>query len=157
MKTAFELFSTGRYSEVALKEELDRRYPQLEKRPKAKRFSELLRNPFYYGEFDYGKSRHQGNPNHHPRLISRDLWDQVQLVINSPNRNHSKVTKRDHPYLGLLRCGGFLLDDEGRVTDRVCNSAVTAEEKRKRLADGGINIFHYYHCSRTTGRCSQRD
>ena len=160
MKTAFELFSTGRYTDRSLKSELDLRFPQIKKKPEPKRFGELLRNPFYYGDFVYGGETHQGNPEYHPRLISHELWQDVQRVLNQPSRSRKRVMLKEHPYLGILRCGGYLLDPEGKLTDRPCGSTVTAEEKRKKLADGSIKLFYYYHCSRNPGPagcCNQRD
>ena len=160
MKSAFELFSTGRYTEMSLKAELDRRYPQLTKKPPAKRFSELLRNPFYYGEFDYGGERHQGNPELHPPMISRDMWERVQEILRRPSRNRKKATLKEHPYLGILRCGGLRLDASGNPTEQICGAAITAEEKRKKLSDGTVKAFYYYHCSRNSGLagcCNQRD
>ena len=70
------------------------------------------------------------------------------------------MKSKAHPYLGLLRCGGVLLDKTGQPTDQACGSTVTAEEKRKRLASGEIKLFYYYHCSRNSGPnggCSERD
>jgi site-specific DNA recombinase len=160
MKTAFELFSTGRYTDQSLKNELSRRYPQIKKTPEPKRFAELLRNPFYYGDFTYGGETHQGNPEYHPRLISRQLWDQVQQVFIQPSRSRKTVKQKEHSYLGILRCGGFLLDQDGKVTDIPCGVTITAEEKRKKLADGSIKRFYYYHCSRNSsshGGCNQRN
>lgn len=160
MKSAFELFSTGRYSEMSLKAELDRRFPLAPKRPPAKRFSELLRNPFYYGDFIYGGEKHMGNPTLQPPLISRELWEKVQEILKQPVRNRKKATLREHPYLGILRCGGLRLDARGNVTDQPCGAAITAEEKRKKLVDGSVKAFYYYHCSRNSGLagcCNQRD
>ncbi|RYZ82105.1 MAG: hypothetical protein EOP04_22710, partial [Proteobacteria bacterium] len=53
MRRAFELFSSGHYSEPTLKMQLDREFPNLKKKVRAKEFSKLLRNPFFYGDFLY--------------------------------------------------------------------------------------------------------
>ncbi len=156
MKRAFELFATGRYSERALEIELAGLFPQVHRRPTAKRFSQLLRNPFYYGDFDYAEVRYHGNPEYHPRLISKELWEKVQEILMDPRRSRRKVTKRNHPYIGLIKCGGRILDSDGNETDEVCGCSITGEEKRKKLADGSIKKFYYWHCT-SIRPCSQRN
>lgn len=152
----FELFATGRYALTALKAELDRLYPAMRGKLSVKRFGEILRNPFYYGWFVVKGEVFKGHQEHHPRLITKDLFDKVQKILNQPARSKRKVTKREHAYLGLIKCGGRLLDDHGNETDIACGCAVTAEEQRKKLADGTVKVHVYYHCT-SLKRCSQRD
>lgn len=158
MKKAFEMMATGRYSEIRAVKELNAMFPHLTKKPTAKRFSALLRNPFYYGAFYWAKNvtkeLFKGNPEYHPPLISYELWKQVQDVLSG--RRHNRVIQTNHPYLGIIRCGGKILDENGNETNTPCNAAITAEEKRKKLIDGSIKNFYYYHCSNTTRPCSQR-
>lgn len=155
MKTLFDLFASGLHSEQSVWEVLEKRFSHLPKRPSAKRLSELLRNPFYYGDFYFDGQLHRGNPEHHPRLVTREVWNRVQEVLSG--RFRKRVVQRHFPYVGLIRCGGVILADDGSPTEVPCDCIVTAEEKRKKLADGSIKLFYYYHCSNTTRRCSQRD
>ena len=128
MKTVFDLFSSGLYTEQSLWEELEKRFFHLVKRPTPKRLSELLRNPFYYGDFHFDGQLHQGNPEYHPRLVSREVWNRVQDVLNG--RYRKRVVQRTFPYLGLIRCGErFSLTTERRPRPRV-----VARSRRKRSA-----------------------
>jgi hypothetical protein len=152
---AFELAATGHFSSIEIKHMMDRKYPEVKKSPDEGRLGELLRSPFYMGEFDYMGQRWKGHPEYHPKLVSFGMWKKVQDELTQ--RSRPKVTEHRHPYIGLMRCGGFLLDENGKETDQECGGSVTAEEKRKVLKNGSINLHYYYHCcSRPQRRCSQR-
>lgn len=156
MRRAFELYATGVYGVHSLKKKLDGEFPCL-KTPSWKRLIVLLKNPFYYGEFIWDGVQYKGHPEYHPRLITFALWKKVQDVFAQPEKSVRKVTERNHPYIGLIRCGGKILDDEGNETDEECRCSITGEEKRKKLKNGEIKRYYYYHCSGTVSRCSQRD
>ncbi len=157
MKKAFELIATDYFSLAQVHCQLESNFSWIEKRPSAKRLGKLLRNPFYYGDFIFDGQLFRGNPEAHPPLISFDLWQRAQDVLDGKNRR--RVTQGSRPYIGMMRCGGRLLDSAGKETETLCGCAVTAEEKRKSLVDGSERTFHYYHCSRnkSDGHCSQRD
>ncbi len=156
MIKAFQEFSTGRYSEKSLKRELDNQFPTLDKTPDSRRFSELLRNPFYYGDFLFGGNLYKGNPQVHPSLISYGLWKKVQDVLNQPKRSKRKKTATELPYIGMIRCGGRILDASGRETNELCGCSITGEEKRKPLKDGTVKPLYYWHCT-SIRPCSQRN
>lgn len=156
VKAAFQKFATGRYSEQALLRELAVQYPDLERKVDSKRCSEILRNPFYYGEFKYDGQLYRGHPAYHPVLIDFDTFNEVQKVLSRPERSKRKVTEYDHPYIGLVKCGGVVLDKAGKPTSEVCGCAITGEEKRKKLANGDIKRFYYWHCT-STRSCSQKN
>ena len=59
--------------------------------------------------------------------------------------------------MGLIRCGGKILDEAGNETDKDCGYGVTAEEKRKPMKDGTVKSHYYYHCSNNWRPCSQRE
>jgi len=155
IREAFELMATDLYSITEVKAMLDAKHKDVEKSPDEKRLGESFREAFYYGEFEYMGQLWKGHPEYHPVLVPFGLWKKVQEVLE--NRIQPKVTERNHPYIGLIRCGGHLLDEEGLETEEVCGGSVTAEEKRKTLKDGSLKRHHYYRCaSRRTKRCSQR-
>jgi len=154
VRRAFELFSTGRYSVPALKVQLDQDFSGLVRKPDVKRLGEILLNAFYHGEFTYAGQRYVGHPEYHPRLISVSLWQRVQDVLKQPHRSKRKVTEHNHAYLGLMKCGGRILDESGNETDEVCGCAITGEEKRKPLKDGTVKRHYYWHCS-SSRPCSQ--
>ncbi|MGZ3790666.1 MAG: recombinase family protein, partial [Bacteriovorax sp.] len=141
VKAAFEMFSTGNYTLASLKKELDDKYPAVINKPGIKRFGEMLRMPFYYGKFLYDGVLYDGHPEYHPILVPYPIWNKVQNVFNSEERIRFKVTEKAHPYVGIMKCGGKILDIDGYETEELCGCAITAEEKRKKLANGTIKNF----------------
>ncbi len=136
MKEAFEMVALGNKLPTEVKRILDSRYCHLTKKLSRKRFYDLLRNPFYYGDFLYNCELYQGNPKLHPPLIDFDLWNRVQEVLNGRKKY---LTVKNHHYAGIIRCGGKILDSNGNETEEICGCAVTAEEHKKKLKGGGIN------------------
>jgi len=93
----------------------------------------LLRNPFYYGEFEYPKGSNQWYQGKHTPIITKELFDRVQETLNE-----NFVPRTDEPrefaFTKTIKCG-------------YCGSGVTAEEKLKKLKNGGINRHVYYMCT----------
>lgn len=92
-----------------------------------------LRNPFYYGEFQYPKTKpimHQGK---HKPLISQELFDKVQIQLTVAPK--APAGSKEFSFTKMLKCG-------------VCKTGVTAEEKIKQLKSGEIRRYVYYHCGR---------
>ena len=89
-----------------------------------------LKNPFYYGEFQYGDEWYKGI---HEPLIDKQLWDKVQKQLETPPKNWHK---KKFPFKTLCICGS-------------CGGGVTAEEKYKKLKYGGQSKHVYYHCARS--------
>jgi len=89
-----------------------------------------LKNPFYYGWFEFGGEMYMGK---HKALVSKQLFDLVQKQLKVPPKDwHKKV----FPFKTLCICGA-------------CKGAVTAEEKYKKLKRGGYTKHIYYHCARS--------
>ncbi|MDO8530134.1 MAG: recombinase family protein [bacterium] len=93
----------------------------------------ILRNPFYYGEFEYPVGSGNWYQGKHTPIISKELFDKVQMTIN--DRLIPKTESREFAFTKLMKCG-------------YCGSGITAEEKFKKLLDGGVNRHTYYHCSK---------
>lgn len=89
-----------------------------------------LKNPFYYGEFQYGDDWYKGN---HEPLITKLTWDKVQKQLLTPPKQWHK---NKFPFKTLCTCGS-------------CGGGVTAEERYKKLKYGGYNKHVYYHCARS--------
>ncbi len=89
-----------------------------------------LKNPFYYGEFQYGDDWYKGI---HEPLVTKQLWDKVQQQLQTPPKNWHK---NKFPFKTLCICGS-------------CGGGVTAEERYKKLKYGGSNKHIYYHCARS--------
>jgi len=67
----------------------------------------LLSNPIYIGEIRHKKERHAGL---HEALISREIWDRVQLQLRGKTCSRLKSSKTDAPRSPL---GGKLFDESG--------------------------------------------
>jgi len=94
----------------------------------------ILRNTFYYGVFEYPRGSGNWYTGKHKSLISKELFDKVQerLTRDKIIRSESK----EFAFTKLMKCG-------------LCGSGITADEKFKKLKNGGVNRYVYYGCSRS--------
>ncbi|MBU6321313.1 MAG: recombinase family protein [Patescibacteria group bacterium] len=97
----------------------------------------LLRNPIYCGVFEYPRGSGNWYTGKHKPLISQALFQAVQEKLAEENRPKKKF--QDFTFTKLMLCG-------------VCGSGITAQEKQKGLADGGINFHIYYSCCKSKDR-----
>ena len=104
VKMAFELYASRRYSLRSLHSELKRRgLTNHGNKPLSLHGLEtILNNPFYAGVIRIKKTgmTYRGV---HERLIAPSLFDRVQEVKSG--KAGPKVTRHDHTYRGLFRCG----------------------------------------------------
>jgi hypothetical protein len=89
----------------------------------------ILRNPIYIGQFVWNGKSYFGS---HEPIVSRELSDKVQAVLDGRKAKPTRKTKREFAFSGLIRCGH-------------CGSAVVAEIKRGR--------YVYCHCSHAKEKC----
>lgn len=89
-----------------------------------------LKNPFYYGEFEFGGEWYKGI---HEPLITREIFDKAQRQLLVPPKTWNK---KRFPFKSLCVCGS-------------CGSGVTAEEKHKKLKYGKYTKYIYYHCCKS--------
>ena len=82
----------------------------------------FLRNPFYYGHFEYAGELYEGK---HPPIITKQLFDKVQAVLEG-RTHHFPQERQPKPLAGLFRCGK-------------CGMAITAEVQKGHT---------YYRCTR---------
>jgi DNA invertase Pin-like site-specific DNA recombinase len=88
----------------------------------------IVRNPFYYGILAREGLSYLSK---HPPLISKELFDQAQEVLNQTSRPKKKSLF--FSLRGPLRCHG-------------CGCMLTASTKKG---------FHYYYCTNGKGNCEQ--
>ena len=91
----------------------------------------MLRNGIYMGEFIWKDKVYQGT---HEPIVSCELWDRVQAILDGRYVNRNRKPKRDFAFTGLIRCGH-------------CGCSMVAEIKKSR--------YIYYHCSRAKGKCPE--
>lgn len=135
VRKMFSYFATGRYSLKGLNEKMyeeglvGRRSKKKLNRESTKR---VLTNHFYYGEIRVKGEIYQG---HHEPLISKELFDIVQPIVESVNK--PRVNTRHFAFTGFIKCGH-------------CGCGITAQQKTKA---SGRN-YVYYHCTDGRGECS---
>ncbi len=93
----------------------------------------MLKNPFYYGRFEYPKMSGNWYDGSQPKLVSKELFEMVQKQLAVPQK--SKWGSKEFPFRRFLTCAS-------------CGSQIVGEEKFKKRVDGGMNRHVYYHCSR---------
>ncbi len=130
IKRAFELYATGSHS---LKEVADILFKEgfrsrAGKKYHKSRIHKLLSRSFYYGVMYMRGIYYPGN---HETIISKDLFDKVQDVINGKNR--SRYKKHFYPLRGFMTCN-------------VCGCLITAFKQKG---------FVYYYCTNGKGKCEQ--
>jgi site-specific DNA recombinase len=95
----------------------------------------VLQNHFYYGRFEYPVNSGNWFDGVHEPIVTKDLFDAVQEQMNRQTLVR-KSDPKEFAFTKLMTCG-------------LCGSGVTADEKFKKLKDGGINRHVYYRCSRS--------
>lgn len=141
----FEYYSTGRFSLVSLinRVKTDGLFVP-ERLPKGIRMRTIsqssahrvLRNVFYYGDFMWKGQIRKGT---HTPLVSKELWDRVQGMLNKSDENGlPKYNTLPFAFKGLLVCGE-------------CGRTITAEHKTK---PSGLE-YNYYRCTRYQTNCKQ--
>jgi len=93
----------------------------------------ILREPFYYGRFEYPRSSGVWYTGSHDPIISKELFDRVREKLDVRPNTHTWRTK-EFAFTRLFTCGS-------------CGSGITAEEKTKRQKNGNVHRYVYYHCS----------
>jgi site-specific DNA recombinase len=90
-----------------------------------------LRNRLYMGEFEWNGRVYAGQ---HQPLVTRDLWERVQGVLDGRHARKHRRVKHDFAFSGLIACGH-------------CGCSMVGEIKKRR--------YVYYHCTGYKGRCEE--
>src|SRR3984893_13083391 len=91
----------------------------------------ILRNRLYAGAFEWNGRRYLGT---HQPLVSSELWERVQDVLNGRQANKHRRAKHNFAFSGLIACGH-------------CGCSIVGEIKKQR--------YIYYHCTGYKGRCDE--
>ncbi len=132
IKQAFTLYSTGSYS---LKEVANILYKNGFRSRGGYKYNKskihkILQDTFYYGVMYVHGKYYSGN---HEPIISKDLFDKVQDIINGKNR--SRYQKHFFPLRGFMTC-------------HKCGCLLTAMKKKG---------FVYYYCTNGKGKCEEHE
>ena len=143
VRKAFQLFATGKYNFTDINQFFFKnriRHHSGNKPHKLQRITNLLKNSFYYGIFEYNGEKYQGN---HKPLISKSLFDKCQEIIKQKSKTY-KNNKKEFWFLGLAKC-------------KECGSAITAEKHYKFYPKTRGKVrYDYYRCGKHQGKCSQK-
>ena len=125
---AFNLIASGSYSLEMVCQML---YSKGFKTKRGKKFTKgtlsfILKNPIYYGIFNWNGKTYKGS---HTTLISKEVFDRVQDVLGG--KFHHSISKKNFPFNNLIKCG-------------VCDCKILGEKKKE--------IYNYYHCTFSRGR-----
>ena len=143
IRQAFELYAKGnsRLEDIATFLQSKGIISYGGKRVHINRVTSILKNPFYYGHFRYLGEVHVGK---HQPVITKQLFDQVQEILNQRGRPHQKHVYSAQALCGLLHCG-------------YCHMMITGEEKVKHQMNGNEHRYVYYHCTHKSKviKCSE--
>lgn len=101
---------------------------------------QMLKNSFYYGEFEYPINSGNWYRGKHPPLITKELFLRVQqqLITSQKSPWGEKVIT----FKGLFKCG-------------TCGSNIIGEEKWRKRKWAEPRKHIYYHCARQLNMCSE--
>ena len=94
----------------------------------------ILNNHFYYGRFEYPEKSGNWYDGKHKPIITKELFMKAQEQTKRDHIVRSEI--KEFAFTKLIACGK-------------CGSGITAEEKYKKLKDGGTSRYVYYGCSRS--------
>ncbi|HRH23344.1 MAG TPA: recombinase family protein [Candidatus Magasanikbacteria bacterium] len=96
-----------------------------------------LKEPFYYGVFEFPVGSGKFYSGNHEPIVKKDLFDLAQANLLAPARRHPGSV--EYEFTNLLYCGA-------------CGSGICAEEKFKHQQNGNTHRYVYYHCTRGKNR-----
>ena len=95
----------------------------------------VLDNTFYYGVFEYPRRSGNWYTGKHDPIVTKELFDLVQAQIKS---NVLRVENKEFAFTKMMLCG-------------LCGSGISADEKFKKLKNGGVARYVYYGCTKARG------
>jgi len=94
----------------------------------------IIKEPYYYGEFEYPTGSDKWYKGGHEPIISKELYTKANERLT--RNNISRQDCKEFAFTKLMKCGH-------------CGSGITAEEKFKKLVDGSVRRYVYYGCARS--------
>jgi DNA invertase Pin-like site-specific DNA recombinase len=130
----FEWYATGKYAlrdVMKMARAAGLRFRRSQDPVNTATIHHILRNRIYTGDFDWKGKTYHGI---HQPLISRELWERVQQVLDQRHASRNRKAKRNFAFARLVRCGH-------------CGCSLVGEIKRGR--------YVYYHCTGYKGKCPE--
>ena len=93
----------------------------------------MLRDTYYHGRFEYPKGSGSWYDVNHESIITKELFEIVQEKLTVVPKTRPGTKEFD--FTRLIQCGA-------------CESGITAEERFKKISNGTIRRYVYYHCSK---------
>ena len=134
VKRAFELYSSGNLSLKRVAKQLHEEgfiYKQNKPIINTSKLETILKSHFYYGLIEYKGEFYEGK---HEPLISKELFEQVQIAFKKDNKPKYKDAK-DFLFAGMITCTN-------------CGCQISGEIKKGK--------YVYYSCTGGKGECSQQ-
>ena len=134
IRVMFERYATGHHSlkEIAkLARQDGMKYPKSQQPVPTSTVHKILRNRIYCGDFDFDGKMYPGK---YEAIVSKELWAQVQDVVDGRNRTKPQPVRREFAYSNLIKCGH-------------CGCAMVGELKKQQ--------YVYYHCTGYKGKCPE--
>ncbi len=102
---------------------------------------QMLANPFYTGRYEFPAKSGKWYAGKHDPIVTQELFDRAQENLKLvPRGPHGPL--KDFAFTRLFSCGA-------------CGGGITATEKIKRLTDGTVKRYVYYHCTNHFGGCKE--
>ncbi len=96
----------------------------------------IINNTFYYGRFEFPQGSGVWYEGKHKPIITKELFDETRNSIKSQT---IKSQGKEFAFTRIMKCGA-------------CGSGITADEKFKKLLNGGVNRHVYYRCTKAKDR-----
>ena len=127
----------------------------------------IFTNPFYYGWFEYPRGSGRWYKGKHPRMITAQDFDKVQILLGRNGRPRPKT--RNFAFTGLIRCGecGAMVtaEEKNQVICSLCRCKFSSNHRLtcpkcqtpiEKMNSPTILRYVYYHCTkRKDPRCTQ--
>lgn len=131
VKAMYKYFATGAYSCESLRRKVNK---ELGTNLSKSRVHDILRDKFYIGIIVDRKGGGKEYVHNYQQLISRDLFDMVQEVLDGNAKKKRRFIGVPFIYRGLITCAD-------------CGCAVTTEYREKKQQNGNEHSYHFYHCT----------
>ncbi len=101
---------------------------------------QMLKNPFYYGKFEYPVGTGIWYQGKHKPLITKQIFDEVQKQLATSPK--SPWGEKSVTFKGLFKCGS-------------CKAILIGEDRCRKRKVGLPRRHVYYHCARQLGQCKE--